>query len=357
MSVRYSTRRLDVREQADASSQTLTPLWARNLRDAADPRDRFRWYYEDPPDGAAEALVLEALGDEVVPEVVGCAAIGARTLVHRAGPAPAALLGDLAVDAAHRTLFPALILQRAVKAVVRERFALSYGFPSPAAVPVFERLGYATLGEMTRYARVLRHARYVRRVWNAGVLSDLAGGLVDGVSALRDRTRAPRVGAGRTFAWQEAYDPRFDDPELQGAAAGRLRFQRGAQFLSWRFGQRPGRTYRTATLGAPSRLDAYAVVEQVEATAHVRDWHGRTVSDLDSLLGALLSALRVQGVESISVWALPTLEAVTVLDAHGFVPRERGRPVIVDPFGLELATASAARDASAWWLTDADEDV
>lgn len=82
-----------------------------------------------------------------------------RQLWHRGRAHRAALLADLAIDRAHRTVLPALILQHAVKRHVDASYDLSYGFPNAHAVGIHRRIGYHEHGTMPRYVRVLRHAR------------------------------------------------------------------------------------------------------------------------------------------------------------------------------------------------------
>ena len=68
----------------------------------------------------------------------------------------AGVLVDLAVSPAHRTLFPALLLQKSLLAAGLEAREVLYAFPNQKAAAVFQRAGYRHIGLMTRYVRVLR---------------------------------------------------------------------------------------------------------------------------------------------------------------------------------------------------------
>ena len=84
----------------------------------------------------------------------------------------------------HRSLFPALLLQRSLQQSVPGDLAALYGFPNPRAVPVFTRVGYRKTLDVRRFVRVLRSGEYLRRHfpgWVAALIArplDLAMGAV-----------------------------------------------------------------------------------------------------------------------------------------------------------------------------------
>ena len=179
MAMAYSVRQSEALPVAD----TLMGLWRRNLgiRPDIDLSARLRWYYLDGPEGPGRVMLLVATGPEGE-TVVGCEGIGVRrfAVAGQPGPVRAGLLGDLAVERSHRTLMPALSLVRASRNVARE-LTMHYGFPNAAAAPLFERIGYRTLGTLTRWVRVIRHGSYIERVLINRMLARVSGALLDGV--------------------------------------------------------------------------------------------------------------------------------------------------------------------------------
>src|SRR4051794_2215991 len=129
-----------VQTGAHEARASLIRLWTRNLPVGTAVDDKFRWFYLDSPAGPAEAFLLEPQDGPDQGRAVGCAGIGQRDFAYRGQPVRAALLADLAVDKSHRTVLPALTLQRGVQRYTRGAFDLSYGFPNKHAVAIHTRL-------------------------------------------------------------------------------------------------------------------------------------------------------------------------------------------------------------------------
>ena len=196
--------------EAHEARSSLTELWSRNLPVGTVVDDKFRWFYLEAPLGPASAFLLEAQDGPDQGRAVGCAGIGLRELAYRGKVLRAALLADLAVDKSHRTVLPALTMQRAVRKHTQSAFDLSYGFPNKHAVAVHTRIGFHLLGHMQRWVLVLRHAPYLQRVMDLPIVPGIAGRVVD---AARRVERAPRSLPARVWRKLELLDEvdeRFD---------------------------------------------------------------------------------------------------------------------------------------------------
>ena len=165
----------------------ILALWEGTLGHGARLGRKYDWFYLDCP---GDAPLVMTLLHRPAGERVGVVAAGERRMLWRGTPVRAALMVDLAVAPHHRWLGPALILQRRMKQVATERYDLLYVFPNPLATPVYLRAGYAQLGEIVRYARVLRHRGYLARHLPAPV-ARAAGALLDAADRVRRRLRSP----------------------------------------------------------------------------------------------------------------------------------------------------------------------
>jgi hypothetical protein len=105
-------------------------------------------------------------------------------------PRMGGVLVGLAVQSAHRSLFPAVQLQRALIAHAAASFNVLYGFPIHRVAPVFARVGYRRIGELTRHATVIRSAYYLGRRLPQP-LARLAGTCIDQSVAAALLLRAP----------------------------------------------------------------------------------------------------------------------------------------------------------------------
>lgn len=342
--------------------EDLVRLWTSNLPVDVDAHAKFAWYYRQNPLGPGEAVLLETDqgGDDgKSAEWVGCAGIGLRRFALHGVEHKTALLADLAVEKKHRTVMPALVLTRGVRAHCQREYPLVYGFPNKHAEGLFARLGYVQLGKMTRYALVLRHADYAARKIPVRPLAEAAGFLVDGVyrmAWLRDSLARRSTVA---FETMDAFDPRFDDLWRRAKGNYPIVGYRGADFLRWRFRQNVGLRYEIMGLRrrSDSRLDAYVVVEnENDSVAHVADVFGADDEHVETLLAMLATHLRARGFTSMSIRFLGMPSFVRVLGRLGFQAREANRMVIADA-ALDLADRrDVVADPSNWYVLDGDED-
>ena len=335
--------------------KTLLKLWnGSQLHVADDPRHKYTWFYQDNPVGPATAFFLTEEADGVV----GCCGLGTRLIWIDGRPTPVGLFADFAVEPAHRTAMPALVLQRALCAGAQQRFPLTYGFPNAAAVGIFKRVGFPLLGTMSRYGKVLRHARFVKRVVPVAPLASLLGALLDAGARCRDAAHGLIRRNPHRLEWLPVPDGRFTD--CFERARGRHRFisDRTADTLRWRFTQRPGRASEFAALVSPrNEVLAYAAILQKETgVALIADFLAIDDDALGALLDLLMPALRRRGFESAMTFFLGPMRIEAVLRAHGFVLRESAKFVAVGAGeGLSVAPEALTK-VTDWYLTEADRD-
>ena len=110
MSVHYSVRCCPPHEE----ESELLRLWKDNLPLRCEAAEKFAWTYRQGPIPPADVFLLSVERANGV-SVVGTSGVGIRRFKLAELTVDAALLGDFAVDAAHRTLMPATILMRTVR--------------------------------------------------------------------------------------------------------------------------------------------------------------------------------------------------------------------------------------------------
>ncbi|MGH9885288.1 MAG: hypothetical protein ACREBE_07155, partial [bacterium] len=150
-------------------SDDICRLWRENLALRSTPEAHFQWLYREAPDPASRVFLLAAAAEPADPgarsdDIVGTSGFSIRRFQLGGTEVRAAVCGDLVVAREHRSLLPALRLVRAVREHAVGEYAFCYGFPNEKAQGVMVRAGFQVLGKTTRYARVLRHAGYLREV-------------------------------------------------------------------------------------------------------------------------------------------------------------------------------------------------
>ena len=301
--------------------------------------------------------MLESIS-EVGREFVGSCGLGPRTVYVNGRPVRAGLLADFTVDKAHRTVMPALILQRAVAEYACREFDLAYTYPNDAAIGLFSRIGYHKVGQAGRYVRILRTGPYVSRILTNPLLGRLGGALADGGLQAFDTVRPLLRGLGLTVTWPRSLDQRFDTLFERTRLRYKVIGDRSAAFLTWRFLNRPGVNGRIAALVSRSgELHAYAVISDREpGTALLADFLADSNAHLAILLGRLMQPLRAAGYTTVMTSFLGEHATAKVLESQGFRLRNLSKFIVANVGSSGIVNEAELRDSESWYLTEADRD-
>lgn len=330
---------------------TLLRLWSQNLPEASP--ERHRWLYADGP-----ALGWLASTSEGQP-------IGATGLMHRTMKVfnETTLAGqaiDLNVNVEHRSVGPALALQRAVTAnVQRGSLRLLYAFPNSHSEPILRRVGYREFGQLQRWAKPLRSDPFLATRLRSGLLRKPIATGIDTVLWLQSRELRTAHPKGTHFERLESFDARFD--ALWRAAAPRFAVvgERTAAYLDWRWHQSPEMKHDVLALcDTDERLLAYVVFSRHGKTVYVDDFLFLRPHHLTCVLAELLRQARRERANAVVTTYLGSPEVEAILESFGFW-RRPGRwnaLVCVDP-QHPLREESRFYNASGWHVTRADLDT
>lgn len=327
--------------------ERILGLWREGLSHEGRPEAKFDWYYGRNPAGAPLVVYL-CHGESH--RAVGTASTGRREL-HAMGEAvTAGLLLDFVVEAAHRTMFPAMALQREMKRVADGTFGTIYGFPNRNSEAAIRRQGFERVGMRVRHVLVLRTAGYLaRRMPKA--LAALAGPFADAALRAVRAIRGPRRADLRP-AWEPRPDARFDDLWRRCAGLAEVIGVRDSAFLTWRLAEFPfGRhEFFTMSSARTGRLEAYAACHASEGSLRVSDFLADPADPglLPALWHALARAAYARGLANVSVEFCGHERVAASLAAAGF--RARGER----PFYVSRASPLAHKR---WYVTAADEDA
>lgn len=342
----------------DTDAHDIIALWSSNLGHAERRQGKFAWFYRGNPAGRPTVLLLRHAQSDAP---VGTVGIGFRAMRCGAASFSAGLMGDFAVNAQHRTLFPALTLQRAVLARGLASHPVLYGFPNAKSLPVVQRAGFAVMGHLGRYVCVLRTSDHLPSALPRA-LRRLVGGALDTIlhtvrligPSLLDREK-------HDTRWLSQPDDRFDALWAEQVADRTVIGTRDRAFLHWRFVQKPSRHYRLFALTArvsPERPDAlrgYAVCEPVGETLYVRDFLAAPPwqRNLSRLFHALMREAARQGYARISMECLGPDAVMGALSKAGLRLRDACSQPVILATTQEGAACLAGKD---WYLTSADAD-
>ena len=316
-------------------------------------------YYENNPLGPPSLFLAR---DNESGSLVGMTALFPTILWIAGEPVPAAIGGDFAVDEGHRGFGPALALQRATIPALSERgLNCAYGSPNQNSELIIGRAGYADVGRLTRFVKLLSARPLVDRYVSRPRLASLASGVASPFVSILSRERLHR--RSRRFSVEQPglFDDRFTS--LWELAAGKLGVtsERNAELLNWRY-------EKTGPGAAPGNYTIFALVEGDEVAGYLvyrMDDDSRLVYDIvcrPERAGGGRPALRVhprrpqeEGQRNRpGLRRTPNL-LTGRLRAFGFLQRtaQNGLLVYVDgeaPFGVDLGNADS------WYFMSGDTD-
>lgn len=337
----------------EVEREALFGLLERNLPDLAHRR-RFDWLYRDNPAGRAWAWFVY---DEGTKEIVGVASvfphevwIGER--LERCGQ-----VGDFAVDATHRSLGPAVMLQRATFAPV-DAGALAFCYDCPPhdqGMATFRRLGIDATCRTEQFARPLRAERLVDKRLGRGPVAATVTALANGLlraSSARRRTE-PGVEIGEHTGRFDAEFSRLDREVGEIGGADVVRSRRCAEDLNWRYRDDPLHRYRVLTARRRGELLAFVVVSTAGDDAVVVDLFGRLAGDLAAaLLDAAAAVLRSAGVQTLRMTVGEDAAGREAMRRGGFRPRGQGPRIVA--YAGRGGQVRAALSPSAWAIRPVD---
>ncbi|MGH8068323.1 MAG: GNAT family N-acetyltransferase [Candidatus Entotheonellia bacterium] len=337
-----------------ADRERIRSVLARNLPSAA-PADRYEWLYLSNPCGRS----LVWLAEEVdTGKPVGTSAAHRRRVRVNGRVVTALILGDSAIDPAYRFLGPALQLHRATLAPVNEgRYAFSCDHPGPTMLAVYRRLGYAELGKMQRWVRLLQAIPVLKRRYGDRIGTKILGAMSD--FAIRIKDTAARLPRGLSVTFHQGqYGAEFDALAERLAGLRPIMGVRSANYLSWRYGRNPIWRHDTLCAWRGEQLVGYLIVRTVEpetlsvvellAVDDPEVWTGLAVE--------LVALARSRGAVALTAEVLRGCVAATMFRKMGFLLREDGiGPVVYAQQGSELAQVIYSIDN--WWMVGGDRDA
>jgi hypothetical protein len=336
----------------EADRGELLAVLGRNLVDLPHYR-RFRWLYHDNPVGPAWSWLAR---DTTSGEVVGVASLFPRAVWLGSRVALCGQVGDFAVDVSHRTLGPAMMLQRATfQPVHRGEIAFCYDCPPhERGMSTFRRLGMTATTSMLRHAKLLRAERQIRKRCGGGRSSSWVASL--GNAVLRARAGEPRRVSGVEVGVHEGrFGDEFSRLDQRVGGGGRIRSRRAAEDLNWRYRDDPLNTYEVFTARRHGEVVGFVVLSVGEEDAAIVDLFCESGADevCRLLLDVATAQLRDTATQALHARLSEESSLTRVFRAAGFRPRQQG-PYIVAYATARVGDQGVLEPRGSWDLVHAD---
>ena len=302
----------------------------RNLTDLAH-RERFHWMYRQNPAGSAWSWLAYETGTR---EMVGVASLCPQMVwiegeIRRCGQ-----VRDFAIDVGHRSLGPAILLQRATFGPVDDGI-LSFCYDCPPdhrGMSTFRRMGIKPSCQMQRYARILRLDRKVSSILGNSMQGKAVGAMANCLmrvlSGARFLTRSKTAGI-QISVHKTRFGEEFSELDQRLARMDTIRGRRAAEDLNWRYRDNPIQPYRVLTAHRHGELQAYLVYNTFGQDAYIIDLFGDSLRETGTqLLEAAVSNLLKEEIQTLH-WVVNRDDDSSVLArAAGFSLRSDAACVV-----------------------------
>lgn len=248
---------------------------------------RFEWLYHDNPDGPAWSWFAV---ENASRSIIGMTSVFPRSMWVDGQVARCGQVGDFVILASHRSLGPALQLQRATfKPVDQGLISFCYDCPPHAAgMATFRRLGVSPNCAMARYALPLRIDR--RAQDRLGFAPAILTAPLNALFRLW-RRRGARAGDFEIAAHESRFGDEFTALDREVGESNGIRGCRDAARLNWRYRDDPLQSYDVLTARRKGELIASLVFSISGANIRIVDLFGK---ENPAAAVALLDALAQQ---------------------------------------------------------------
>ena len=304
---------------------------------------RFPWLYLANPAGRAWSWAAVDSGSG---QMVGMTALFPRSVWVDGKLEVCGQVGDFAIAPTHRSLGPAVLIQRATFQPV-DNGTLRFCYDCPphlAGMSTFRRIGLGPSCEVHRYALPLRIEEHLKkrfRVANPAVVA--------AANALwRLARRGPSIPRGLDMADHEGrFGDEFTALDHRVKTAGAIRASRGAAELNWRYRDDPLSSYRVLAARRRGELAGYLAFQVEPEQITIADLFSTGEPDVAVALLESLIRRCAHGCHTIAAYVSPGSDVVGPLLRSGF--RMRGVAAHVVAYAPRETGARTFLDTGARW--------
>ncbi len=322
----------------DNDRSVMLALLREHLPDWHDDR-KFDWLYSPKSFGRPRVWLI---ADEN--RVVGLSSAFPRVLRAGSRTLAAWVLGDFCVAKDHRSLGPAILLQRAVcEGVDRGEVDLWYDFPSSTMLAIYKRMRLTTAGELVRMVYPLRVDRVVAKKIGSHLLTKGVSTL--GNVALRSRDASRRRD---TSVDVTCYDREF---ELQPPVTSEgIYLDHTPDYLNWRYRRDPRGLVTVFLASKEDRKKGFIAFRRVGEDVTILDAFGmQDEAILRELVLEVLELARKESATSVTIGISDQHPWKRVFEDIGFHARD-SVPFVV------YARPGVLDSTTPWFLMSGDRD-
>lgn len=318
---------------------------------------KFDWMYERNPFGKPHIWFIELADSK---ELVGMGVIFPRHLEINGIRYAAGILGDMLVHKAHRSLGPALLLQKSILRSLEEGgFELIYGFPNKNAEIILRRSGYVCLGRLARSVLVLRSESYLKRISYLAQISKPFSLIIDFFIKIRNDWNFRHDSKYLISEDYSVFDERFEDLWRKKNELLSIVPVRTSQYMKWKFRDDPDdKNYVFALLSQDAlELKGCVIYRIVGQRIEIREFIVANEFDEGALMSLFIKRIKVYNPINIFVSHIENKTLAMAFGKMGFRPGVSRRNAYIITADNPAIDKAMCLQKDNWMLMGSDEDT
>jgi len=336
--------------------QIILKFWRQNHGDSLDYK--YSWLYENNPAGKAHIWLLKDLDSN---EVVGMTGLYPRKFSVKGVQYIAGIVGDFFVHKHHRSLGPAIKLQKCVVAGIKEGLVdFAYGYPNRLADPVMKRVGFEIIGNLSRFVKIIKtKEQFKKRKFNKTIAAIISPA-VDFL--LKVKSKKNRYTGNNSFVTRvvNTVDNQFDELWKERKCDHEIYGKRNKEYIDWKISNKPNNKNKIFIISdsEKNKILGYFVYSITDKAIEICDFilpKERTTQMF--LVRNFVQHAEKSGAESLSIIALNNAYTKTKLNQLGFSLRKNTRNVLVLYSDEMRDVYPQITDKDSWLLLLGDEEA
>jgi hypothetical protein len=319
--------------------------------------EKFKWMYEGNPDGKAMVWLIK---HDESGEYAGMTSLFPRKFFINNKCVDGGIAGDFLVNAKHRTLGPAIMLQKGVLSAANSSVDFIYGFPNMHSEPVFKRVGYKCLGPITRLVKVLKTEPQLRKFGLSEWFIALVSPVIDLVLSLFSFETWHCANHDYLCEEVDKIDERFDRLWEERKNKFSVIGEKNSDFLRWKYIDDPddhNRVFAVFDL-EKSCLKGFIIYFQDANSVEILDFlfsddkNART-----ELMASFLRHIRQFKAESLVINSFENNDISKIMKKFGFLKGKCGRNVYMYCSDKLTKEMNLLKSSGNWMLMNSDQDT
>jgi len=287
----------------------------------------YNWKYLNYPYEIPRAWLL--IHNET-DEVVGSGSIFPRKFYINDKMINVLTLADLVVQVKHRTLFPALKLEKEIiKQFNNTDYDFIYTYSNPSTNPVYTHLGYQKIGDYRQYVKLLTiknfPKKYLSKVFKYRILQVV----LDFFLKIFSQERFYKRKGNLTINIQSDFNEKFDEFYELLKEQHVIISDRNKKFLSWRYTNYPEHEFQVFNILDKDSLLGYVIFTSKNNTYYIDDFVYRT-NFVDTLFSEFILYARDKGKAAVELRFMGNPHFVKKLKKMNFLSlKEKNREIMI----------------------------